>query len=115
MEKYFYQKSNFFFFLLIILLSSCLTNVEEEEVAEEPIGEEIVISFKTDVKPIIDTNCASCHGPNTPNLTTISSIMANSSNVKGEVVSRRMPIGKTLTTEEINTIVGWIDAGALDN
>lgn len=115
MKMNFYKNTSYLLVFGLLIFASCLRNVEEEEIIEDPIGEEVVISFKTDVKPLIDDNCASCHGPNTPNLTTLSNVMANAAIVKEQVVTRQMPIGKTLTAEEINTIVGWIDAGALDN
>ena len=104
--KHFFYLKRFFLLLVLALFTACLTNVEEDE---------IVVSFKTDVKPIIDANCVSCHGPNTPNLTTFSNIQANAATVKDQVERRLMPIGSSLTTQQIATIVDWVDAGALDN
>lgn len=113
--KHFFYLNRFFLLLVLALFTACLTNVEEDEIVDEPIVDEIVVSFKTDVKPIIDANCVSCHGPNTPNLTTFSNIQANAATVKDQVERRLMPIGSSLTTQQIATIVDWVDAGALDN
>lgn len=107
MKVNFNKKSNYLLILGVLVFASCIKNVEEEDI--------IVISFAKDVKPIIDANCVSCHGPNTPNLTTFENIKANASSLKEEVVSGRMPIGGSLTTTEISKIVDWVDAGALDN
>lgn len=114
MKKKIYLKTSFLL-LTLVIFSACLTNVEEEGIIEEPISEEIVISFAKDVKPIIDVNCASCHGPNSPNLTTLANIQANATTVKDQVETRRMPIGSSLTNAQIAIIVDWVDAGALDN
>lgn len=114
MKKKIYLKTSFLL-LTLVIFSACLTNVEEEGIIEEPISEEIVISFAKDVKPIIDVNCASCHGPNSPNLTRFGSIKENAASIRTQVDTRRMPIGSSLTTNEITTILNWIDDGALDN
>ena len=114
MKKFFYLK-RLFFVLSVLVFAACLTNVEEDEIVETSIEDETIISFKEDVKPIIDARCASCHGPNSPNLTTFSSIQANATTVKDQLETRRMPIGSSLTNAQIAIIVDWVDAGALDN
>lgn len=113
-------KSKNIYILLIsgILFSSCLSNVEEEQQIDngntDPCND---ITFSANVKPIIDSNCIQCHGNggNFPNLTTYNGVSANASIVKAEIVSRRMPQGGSLTTEEIAAISCWVDSGALNN
>ncbi|GAA4278613.1 hypothetical protein GCM10022259_33380 [Aquimarina mytili] len=103
--------------MLSITFFSCDNNVEEE--IPIPIGSEICstdISFIDDVKPIIDSNCIRCHGGNqAPDLRTFDGIKNNANRVRTQVVTRRMPLGGTLTNEEIERIRCWIDNGALNN
>lgn len=107
MKTNFYKNGNYLLILGVLVFASCIKNVEEDS--------EQIISFEKNVKPILDANCVSCHGPNTPNLTTINSIISNAASVREQVVTGQMPIGSSLTTNEINIIVDWVDAGALDN
>mgnify|MGYP001097807174 FL=1 len=110
------DKSKMYVFVLSVLLfTSCLKNVEEDDAIDNSDNTTQVISFAKNVKPIIEVNCVGCHGGTYPNLETFNSIVSNSAIVREQVVSRKMPIGNILTPDEINTIVNWIDAGALDN
>lgn len=112
-------KKVFLLFVLVASLSSCLTNIDEEEIVdpgtEDPCA---TITYTINVKPIIDTHCIGCHssgGGQVPNLESYSGLAANAASVKSEVVSKDMPIGSTLTNEEIQAISCWVDAGALNN
>ncbi|TXD53077.1 c-type cytochrome [Polaribacter sp. IC063] len=113
-------KRIFFIGIIGIFLASCLTNVEESIVEEDPTAADPCesITFSTQVKSIIETNCVQCHGARGqfPNLTTHNDISANAALVKSVTVSRRMPQGSaTLTNDEIAAISCWVDAGALNN
>ncbi len=106
--------------VLSIVLFSCETNVEEETgINPDPTSPVICdpdISFVASIKPIIDNNCISCHGGNqAPNLRTYEGISNNADRVRTQVVSRRMPLGGSLTNEEIELIRCWIENGALNN
>ncbi|MFD2562378.1 c-type cytochrome [Aquimarina rubra] len=101
---------------LSIALFSCETNVEEDSdiIIEESCN--TTISFTADIKPIIDSNCISCHGGSRfPNLRTYESISDNAARVRTQVVNRTMPQGSSLSNEQIELIRCWIDSGALNN
>ena len=106
---------NAFLIILIMFISSCSYTVEEAEtVIEESCPP---TSFSATIKPIIDNNCVECHNGNQfPNLSAFSGISQNANIVKRVVSDRSMPIGGgTLTQEQIDAIVCWVDNGALNN
>ena len=112
-------RKEFLLLLLTIFLASCLKNVEEpiiDEGVEEPDAC-ANITFTKDVKPVIDANCIQCHGSggNSPNLTSYNSISASANSVKSEVASRRMPRGSSLSQDDIDAVVCWVESGALNN
>lgn len=104
---------------LLILFFSCETNVEEDTVIEDMMGMEVepcAPSFANDIKPIIDSNCISCHnGTQFPDLRTYQGVSTNAGIVKIQVVNRTMPIGGSLTNDEIDLISCWVDNGAPNN
>lgn len=112
-------RKTFLLLILIFSISSCLTNVDEEEVIDDGVVDPCAtITFAINVKPIIDNNCIQCHSTNggqSPNLETYNAVSANAARVKSEVVSKDMPLGGSLTNEEIQAISCWVDAGALNN
>ena len=104
------------FVMILTAIFSCENNVEEEVVTggEEPCNPNI--SFAISVKPIIDNNCISCHNGNQfPDLRTYQGISSNAEKVRIQVVNRTMPIGGSLTANEIELIRCWIENGASDN
>lgn len=119
METIFKFKNAFLLFFLTVSLSACLSNVDEVEEIDpgtpDPCAD---ITFSMNVKPIIDNNCIGCHstaGGQSPNLESYNAVSANAARVKSEVVTKAMPIGGSLTNEEIAAISCWVDAGALNN
>ncbi|WP_298540165.1 cytochrome c [uncultured Aquimarina sp.] len=101
--------------VLSITLFSCETNVEEDsDIIIESC--DTTISFAASIKPIIDSNCISCHGGSQfPDLRTYDGINNNSARVRTQVVNRTMPQGGSLSNEEIELIRCWIESGALNN
>ena len=79
-------------------------------------------SFSIDVTPIIQTKCAtgsSCHGTGSINgpgeLLTYSAIANAHAIIRSAVLSGLMPKNGTLTTAQKNTIICWIDNGAVND
>lgn len=77
--------------------------------------------FAVDVKPLVTSFCATsgCHdagskkGPGA--LTSYAQISASKSAIRSSIVSGSMPRGTSLTTDQKNAIICWIDAGGLNN
>jgi len=96
-----------------------------------PEAQAPTVSFAADVLPIFEARCGACHGPAALaglTLTTYGGIMQGGGN--GPAVIPGDPDGslllqkqktthtdaaRTLTTEELTSIVQWIAAGAPDN
>jgi len=79
-------------------------------------------SFSIDVSPIIQTKCAtgsSCHGTGSINgpgaLLTYSAIANAHADIRSAILSGLMPKTGSLTNAQKNTIICWIDNGALNN
>lgn len=79
-------------------------------------------SFSSDVNTIIQTTCATnsgCHGSGSSNgpgpLLTYSEIFNARSLIRSAVASGEMPLGGSLSTNNKNTILCWIDSGAPSN
>jgi len=68
-------------------------------------------SFTTDVKPLFQSYCVSCHSE----YSTYSQISSSASSIRSSIVGCSMPKGTTLTDAQKNNIVCWIDAGKPNN
>lgn len=75
------------------------------------------ISFVTDIQPIINNKCISCHNGSQPipDFRTYQVIKNNAAKVKQLTASRVMPQTGTLTDAQIKLIGCWVDDGAPDN
>lgn len=79
-------------------------------------------AFAANVNPIIQSTCATnatCHGAGSANgpgpLLNHTQIAAASAQIKTAVASGTMPKTGTLTTAEKNSIICWVNGGALNN
>jgi len=79
-------------------------------------------SFSTDVRPIILASCSNnsgSHGVGSNNgvgeLLTYSKIFNDRSKIRSSVPSGDMPLNESLTSEEKNAILCWIDGGGANN
>jgi hypothetical protein len=76
--------------------------------------------YSTDVKSIIDTNCAvpGCHvsGTGRANFTSISAVISNAAAIKSRTASGNMPQGgPKLPQPQLDLIACWVDDGAPNN
>lgn len=125
-----------FLLIFIITTTNCINNVEDNtgEVPVEPV------SFSSDIEPIMQTRCDSCHslGQNGFNSSSYAAIIASespSNRYNGPYVisgnandsplidklesnpqfGTRMPQGSALSGDDIEKIRSWINDGALNN
>lgn len=83
------------------------------------------VSFQTQVAPLLQARCASCHGSTGAGGVTLfdgagdarySAIKARIASIIGEVSSGQMPRNAPrLTQEEVEMLESWNDAGAPEN
>jgi len=110
-------------FILLLALQSCVDHSLPEPEIDECDGN--VVSFVGQIKPIIDTSCAlpGCHnGDNGAdrNWTVFNNFKAKKDNVKDRVtrppgVPGHMPLSGSITSDQIQLIVCWVDQGGQDN
>lgn len=78
------------------------------------------ISFAAKIQDIVTANCAitGCHvsGGNGPgDFSKFDNLKAKANGVKTRTGNKSMPLGRTLTDEQIKQIACWVDAGAPNN
>lgn len=77
------------------------------------------VSFDSQVKNIIQVNCvkSGCHdgGSTLPNFSNLSTIQANASRIKTNVLNGSMPKDGSLTQAQKDLIACWVDDGAPSN
>jgi len=95
--------------LSFAIFSGC--SKDNSTIAYTPTCDGAVKSYSSDVAPLVRSSCVGCH----QNLSTYSQVIANKSSVRNMIVSGQMPKGGSLSDAQKNTIVCWIDNGAVNN
>ncbi len=102
-----------------IITGGTIINEDSREILNTVENSNSQVSFSNDIEPLFDTFCLRCHSGGTsgsfPDLRFFDNITDNSGSIRQQVISRQMPIGATLTTEQIELVRSWIDNGTLDN
>jgi uncharacterized membrane protein len=102
--------------MISLLAFSCRKDSDDEGYTPECSGD--APKFAANVNPLIQSRCATsgCHAAGSGNgpgaLDNHGHIKHNASAIRSAVASGRMPKNGTLTKEEKNRIICWIDAGA---
>jgi hypothetical protein len=117
------RSANYVVWSLVLLVfgGMVMSCSSDDEVAFVADCSTIEPSFEATVNPIIQNKCAvtGCHGTGSVNgpgpLVTYEQIFANRAAIRASVVSGRMPKTGSLTTNEKNQLICWIDNNALDN
>ena len=118
------MKKNIYSGLIIctlFLLAGCGKNSGGNPAPPDPCAG-LTVKFATEVQPIINSTCAtstSCHAAGSVNsggpLTDYNLIFAKRSNIKFQIENGLMPKGGSLTTDQKNKIICWINSGAPNN
>jgi uncharacterized membrane protein len=116
------MKLQFFTLTLAAFVGAISFSCSEEDVAQTTSCSGTSVSFANDVKAIIDSKCATnsgCHGAASVNgpgpLTTYTAIAQNKNQISAAINSGAMPKGSSLTSDQKNKILCWIQNGALNN
>lgn len=77
------------------------------------------VSFKTEILPMLKTNCVSCHGPTQQSMgvrvDTYANVSANLQAVTDVLVNGGMPPSGPLSDANRQLFQTWVDQGALNN
>ena len=68
-------------------------------------------SYLVDVNPLLQTYCVGCHSQ----YSSYTKVKSDVSAIRSYIVNGSMPKGTSLTSDQKNKIVCWIDAGAPNN
>ncbi|MGQ1785290.1 MULTISPECIES: c-type cytochrome [unclassified Saccharicrinis] len=107
-------------FLLILVTSSCEFN-NEEELYGIKIVEPTEVSYSTDISPIIQMSCISCHTQGGfangffDDYDGVKTKVDNGSFRQRVLVQKDMPPEGSLSDKELELIKAWLDDGAPNN
>lgn len=106
---------------LVFVLIACGKNSGGDPAPTDPCAG-TAYKFSTDVQPIINSTCANsanCHGTGSSNsggpLTDYNLVFAKRSNIQYQVSTGLMPKVGSLTADQKNKIICWINSGAPNN
>lgn len=68
-------------------------------------------SYSSNVSPVIQGSCTGCHAK----YATYSGIAGDKAAIRRTIVDGSMPEGTSLTAAQKNSVVCWIDNGAVNN
>ncbi len=87
-----------------------------------PICDSAASKFSAKVFPVIESSCATsigCHGNGSANgpgaLTNFTQIKNAAAAIKGAVISGAMPKGSSLSVQDKNAVICWINNGTPNN
>jgi hypothetical protein len=106
---------------IVIFIISCSKNSGGDPTPTDPCGG-LSFKFSTDVQPIFNTTCANssnCHGAGSANsggpFTDYNLIFAKRAEIKFQVSGGFMPKVGSITADQKNKIICWINSGAPNN
>jgi mono/diheme cytochrome c family protein len=77
------------------------------------------VSYKTQIAPLLKTNCVSCHGPTAQNsgvrVDTYANLSKSLADVTDVLVNGAMPPTGPLSATDMQMFQDWVDQGALNN
>jgi hypothetical protein len=106
---------------VILFISSCSKGGSGTQPPVDPCAG-LSFKFGADVQPIFNATCAinsNCHGAGSTNaggpLTNYNKIFAKRVSINGQVSAGLMPQNSTLSPDQKNKILCWINSGAPNN
>jgi len=102
--------------LAMLLWSGCQQKASDSPRQDQAGG--VIVGapayYTTDILPLLQTNCLSCHGPsgpNTPNLSNYQTAQIAGQQIKADVDSGHMPPTGKLPAAQVQLIDNWVNAG----
>jgi len=104
---------------ILFFLAACTKSTDKDSESSSIDCSGPAKTFSTDVNPIIQASCGSCHGTGSNNgpgaLTSYTQVFNARADIRSAIISGAMPQNGRLTHAEKNSIICWIDNGALNN
>ena len=117
---------NIFVGAVLMAVAGCITSCEKYQYTERPVDPNTVWHFQTDIQPIFNSNCVTCHGGiQSPDLRSGKSYSAltrggfvkspgETSVLYLQITTNSDHIPRTTSAEKLK-ILYWINQGALNN
>lgn len=115
------MKNLLLFLAVSLVFSSCYYDNAQLLYPEGNSCTGVSATFKVDVAPVMQSRCAlsGCHAAGATNtggaLTNYAEIQSKSALVRKSIANGTMPLGSSLSSAEIKSILCWIDSGAPNN
>ena len=103
------MKAKFFYSTILIVLA--ITSCKKAAKDFTPDCSGTAKSFTTDVLPVFQSSCVSCHG----SYSNYTNICASKTSIRSTIVDGSMPTKKSLTEAQKNAVICWIDNGTPNN
>ncbi|NVO04250.1 MAG: hypothetical protein HXX09_16275 [Bacteroidetes bacterium] len=97
--------------VIVAFMAGCKKNSTTDNSSYTPSCSGATKSWITDVKPLMDSYCVNCHS----SYGSYSSVSNSKTNIRSRIVSGSMPQSGSLSTDQKDKIVCWIDNGAPNN
>ncbi len=99
------------YFFSAILLVLTITSCKKAAKTFTPDCSGAAKSFSTDVLPVFQSSCVSCHG----SFSNYANICASKTNIRSKIADGLMPTKGNLTDAQKNAVLCWIDNGTPNN
>jgi len=77
------------------------------------------VSYKNQIQPLLQTNCASCHSGSTANagidVSTYANVSKNAKTINSAIQNGTMPLGSPLSAADKQLFQTWVNAGSPNN
>ena len=103
--------------LIYLLAAACTKKQADEFEPETPESPETKVSYAATVAPIFKANCEGCHAGSGRGTTAwifsgLNSVVTNESRIRNAVVvNRTMPLGRSLSAADLQSVRDWFDQG----
>jgi hypothetical protein len=104
-------KSLALLFICLALFTTCKKNSPTDSNNYTADCSGAAKSYKTDVAPVIQSSCSTCHS----NFSSYSQVFNSRSSIKNTIENGTMPKSGSLSDAQKNAVICWINSGGANN